>query len=424
MRHNYYTLSKLALLLGLLLFISCDSTTETTPNQAKQGITGSVKSEETNAVIPGVRIYLENQATPGVLADSTSSNTLGEFKFEGVRVGTYNIYCLKEGFDTDVSEVTVDTGKTVQVAIFMKPESQPQDRAYFHIRDARTLAPIEGAIVYQASSGWLDTSDASGNASYNGSYVGTLIFMISAPGYLDAYDTMKIESSAKLDTVSLIKFEDHLVASYRFSNNFVDSSGKGHDGTRHGCTFTTDRFGTATSALQCNGTTDYVSVPDAAELDFDKFTDFTICVWANTSASQSSGKDHPLVAKSEEVASVMTGYWVGFFNEIYVGARFGTTYGGLYTMDVNPNADGRWHLWSFVFIRNWGVRIYIDGELFEERQDGEGDLLGNINTAAQLLIGGTGSSAAAFKGKLDDVKIFNVALDENAVNTVYHEYGW
>ncbi len=52
------------------------------------------------------------------------------------------------------------------------------------------------------------------------------------------------------------------IASYSFSGNTLDNSGNGHDGTLHGATYTTDRFGTENSALSFDGVDDYVDLPN------------------------------------------------------------------------------------------------------------------------------------------------------------------
>ncbi len=83
---------------------------------------------------------------------------------------------------------------------------------------------------------------------------------------------------------------DGLAAYYPFSGNANDASGNGHNGSltnwpvtppnTNGPTFTQDRFGNPTSALQFDGTNDYVSIPDSSAWNFGT-NSFTVALWVN-----------------------------------------------------------------------------------------------------------------------------------------------
>src|SRR5437764_7580231 len=102
----------------------------------------------------------------------------------------------------------------------------------------------------------------------------------------------------------------------------------------------------------------------------------------------------------------------------------GTTYGEVSSQAYQLGGDSRWHFLCCVFLRSGSILTYQDGKLVNTQSDQNGYLSGNINTTAQLLIGGTGVSKNAYKGMIDDVKIYGVALDDDAILQVYHENGW
>ena len=41
-----------------------------------------------------------------------------------------------------------------------------------------------------------------------------------------------------------------------------------------------------------------------------------------------------------------------------------------------------------------------------------------------MLIGDSRFNARYFKGKIDDIRIFNRVLSENEIQALYHEGGW
>ena len=62
-------------------------------------------------------------------------------------------------------------------------------------------------------------------------------------------------------------FSDGLVAFYPFNRNANDESGTGNHGVVHGATLATDRFGSASSAYDFNGTTSYIQIQDSPSLN-------------------------------------------------------------------------------------------------------------------------------------------------------------
>ena len=64
-----------------------------------------------------------------------------------------------------------------------------------------------------------------------------------------------------------------LVAEYLFNNNYLDTSGKGENGTNFGTTFATDRKSQANSAIALNGIDQYVTIPLVMP------GEFTISAW-------------------------------------------------------------------------------------------------------------------------------------------------
>jgi len=70
-----------------------------------------------------------------------------------------------------------------------------------------------------------------------------------------------------------------LVASYNFNGNADDSSGKGHHGTLHNVTLTSNRLGHGSSAYSFNGTDAYIEIPDHKDFSVSTTGKLSIAVW-------------------------------------------------------------------------------------------------------------------------------------------------
>jgi len=73
-----------------------------------------------------------------------------------------------------------------------------------------------------------------------------------------------------------------LVAYYPFNGNANDMSGNANNGTVHGATLTTDRFGNPNSAYSFDGLSNYIEVPHTLQLNA---FPITINTWFITSSS-------------------------------------------------------------------------------------------------------------------------------------------
>lgn len=73
---------------------------------------------------------------------------------------------------------------------------------------------------------------------------------------------------------------DGLVAYYPFNGNADDESVNTNNGTVHGATLTTDRFGNANSAYSFDGLDDYIMISSSSSLDIRG--NLTISAWVQS----------------------------------------------------------------------------------------------------------------------------------------------
>lgn len=196
-------------------------------------------------------------------------------------------------------------------------------------------------------------------------------------------------------------------ASYPFNGNANDDSGKGNNGIVFEAALTTDQFGNANSAYIFDGVDDHIKVPNNSGLNFG-VDDFTVSLWFKTTATTTTGTGRDdLIAKGQPSVS---GYALSLKdNKI----RFSLgNFGGLNSSSALN--DGQWH--HVVGVRGSGsIELYIDGLLDVSSANNE-----SLNTSNDLLIGKHGvKNESYYDGILDDIIIYNVALDQTEILNLF-----
>jgi hypothetical protein len=197
-----------------------------------------------------------------------------------------------------------------------------------------------------------------------------------------------------------------LVAAYGFNEGsgttVTDASGNGNTGTISGATWvTTGKYG---GALQFNGTSARINVPDAASLHLT--TGMTLEAWVDPSTVNSSWRD--VIYKGND----------NFYLEATstnssrpdAGLIAGGTYGDAFgTAALPANA------WSYLTETYDGstLRLYVNGTQVASTAH-----TGAITTSTnQLQIGGDSIYGQNFAGMIDEVRIYNVALTAAQIQT-------
>lgn len=187
-----------------------------------------------------------------------------------------------------------------------------------------------------------------------------------------------------------------------------DRSNHGNEGTlQNGAMWST---GVAGGALVFDGVDDILDVPSSASVDVTG-AELSILFWANVDDSKAAGGDHVLVDKAwatNVMAEPFYQYGVefsangnksfDFFFAVGAGMRRGP-----YAM--KPPATGVWTHVAFTY-DGAKVKGYLDG--VEKLSVAAAGRIPSRPTALRLGI--DGASAQPYKGKLDDVRIYDRAL--------------
>ena len=171
---------------------------------------------------------------------------------------------------------------------------------------------------------------------------------------------------------------------------------------------TTSKIG---SALSFNGTSDYVDAGNPSSLQFGT-GDFSLSAWIKPSVDADVYK-RAIISTSGGTGYIFAYINAGGGNQLYVETYDGTfnPY-GYSTSVVTKNA------WNYVtLVRTGGLyKFYINGI----SSGTVVDTAGNIVNAANFTIGrATNPGGDYFPGSIDDVRIYNTALDQTAIDALY-----
>jgi hypothetical protein len=185
-----------------------------------------------------------------------------------------------------------------------------------------------------------------------------------------------------------------------------DASGNGNTGTVYGSSWTSGKF---SKALKFDGIDDYVKVPRSSSLVVKD--EATISAWLYPEVPGSDMYGGLIVGKNGEyeIARFADGTIQWKLANINPGFTWINTG---YVVDVNA--------WTHITIvyEKGNVRTYANG-VFVHGYVGEGDIIDTTPENNELSIGGSDSNTKQyFKGRIDDVRIYNTALSLSDIQSL------
>ncbi|WP_342304989.1 LamG-like jellyroll fold domain-containing protein [Methanolobus sp. ZRKC5] len=200
-------------------------------------------------------------------------------------------------------------------------------------------------------------------------------------------------------TIASAVSESGLVAYYPFDGDTRDYSGNGNDGTNNGATFVSGMSG---NALDFDGMADYVSAP--ININSDVMPQVTMTLWVKSD--------------SDSRGTVISHDNGGYDRTIDIDARGGglgwsafSGSGGV--LGYQSVITDKWTFLAVVYDQDAGtVKFYVDGTMYEEE--------GSLGTGWNAInIGSNPSYGANFDGIIDEVRIYNYALTQSEINSIY-----
>jgi len=227
-------------------------------------------------------------------------------------------------------------------------------------------------------------------------------------------------------STGLANLTDGLVAYYLFDGNANDLSGNANHGVVYGAQLTVDRFGRADHAYLFDGLDDTIEAPHSASLDITG--PITVSCWVK--AHDTYWRSGLVIKAPDYDPSV--GYHL---RTVYDKAHFGLYYsagsthkGGGAASDTLVN-DNVWHLVTGTY-NGSEIRMYVDGQLETLTPYS----IGYESNMAALQIGHyyypysdlwgpghEGRNNVTLNGAIDEVRIYNRALDQSEITELYNE---
>jgi hypothetical protein len=198
-----------------------------------------------------------------------------------------------------------------------------------------------------------------------------------------------------------------LVAYYPFNGNADDESGNELNGTVNGATLTTDRFNSQNSAYMFNGNNNDITVPHDALLNISD--QISVIAWIYPV----SQKTQVIVRKSANInPSAPYGLSLSATGDIIFSA---SPNGPLSQVRLSGYSLNSWSFVAGTYDGN-AMKLYVDGKLVRSTA-----ITGALNINSGPLLIGTRLNLPAdtFHGKLDGIRIYNRALTDNEIASLY-----
>ena len=221
---------------------------------------------------------------------------------------------------------------------------------------------------------------------------------------------------------------DGLVAEWLFSANMNDTSGNGNNGTAHGTTFTTDRFGRSNSACSFDGLSDYIATSYSGILGDSART---VSLWLTTATG---GRPMYALSYGGYAGERGNSFRCGLNNsQSMTGVDADVSNGDVLYSASTSDSSTHHYVYMVPDMANPSladVRVYMDGKLLTAAYHTNGlawDQQTFINTVElqKVYLGDyydtQNSLHFYFSGTIDDVRIYNRALSEDEVQALYHE---
>ncbi len=213
-----------------------------------------------------------------------------------------------------------------------------------------------------------------------------------------------------------------LIGEWLFTGNANDTTTGGNNGTVvAAAALASDRFASANSAYSFNGAAGYVYATSPLSLNSGHENDpFTFSVWFMWLGASTSSGSPVLMALGNPPSSP----GIDPAMSLSVDGKVNISHNGYSYVASRPVSQQWWHHLAFTFSGSL-ARAYVDGTLVDSKSFTNG-------TGGELLSGptvffGAGASYSTnpvFNGVLDDGRIYNRALSDAEIGSLFHERGW
>ena len=294
--------------------------------------------------------------------------------------------------------------------------------AHLELQSNNGLATNQWYLVSMVSTGNLVTLYINGNEdkseavivkqvdSYQTVEIGLEDRFSGGLNYLDGIiDEVRIYNRALTETEiqALYSLESGLVAHYPFNGDADDESGNGLNGTVSEATLATDRSGNTNRAYNFDGDNDMIAVSDHSLLDITSQISLSAWIYPTETKTQVIIRKSPNITPPPPYGLALSATGDTIFNLSPTGVFTQLRKTGY---ELNK--------WSFIVGTYDGttMKLYVNGNL-EETLSTSGSL--NQNDDPLLIGTRLRLPADTFKGKLDNIRIYNRVLSADEIRALY-----
>ena len=350
-------------------------------------------------------VYRENPGSTTFVQVGTTSGTTTTYSDTGLAAGStysYEVEATDSAGNSPFSNVATATTQAAQ------PPTAPTNLTATAVSSSQinlgwtastANVGITGYLVYRenpGSSTFVQVGTTSGITTYSD----TGLAASSTYSYeVQATDSAGNSPFSNVATATTAATNPGLVAAYAFNEGtgttVYDSSGNGNNGTITNATWTTSgKYG---DALVFNGTNALVTIPDAASLHLT--TGMTLEAWVNPSTITSAWTD--VVYKGNDNYYLEAATPTSKFPA--AGATVGTS--DVATYGTAALATSTWAFLTETY-NGSTLSLYVNGTLVSSLAEA-----GSLTTSTNpLQIGGDSIYSQYFKGTIDEVRVYKVAL--------------
>ncbi|MBF0431720.1 MAG: hypothetical protein HQK83_10605 [Fibrobacteria bacterium] len=220
----------------------------------------------------------------------------------------------------------------------------------------------------------------------------------------------------------------NLVAFYPFNGNADDESDNSNDGNVRGADLIEDRFGNENKAYEFDGNADYINLGDDNSLVPNSIS---LSIWIKPLSYPEGNSFAEIIRKHESYALTLSGNGNPLYpSAMTVGIAAPTQ--GNFSVHLIPFSVLPLNEWTNIIMTKDEslMKVYVNGEQYGTDTACTGDIY--IEDRNSTLLGTWGYSDRAsvnrqyrdYHGALDDLRIYDYALNEAQIKLLYREGGW
>ena len=209
-----------------------------------------------------------------------------------------------------------------------------------------------------------------------------------------------------------------LVAYYPFNGNANDLSGNGYNGTNNGATLTTDRFGNSNNAYNFDGVSNNIKInyPIFSQTPCDG--DWTISFWFKLGAPLNSLNKFVIFSNVGDIGQQQINPFGGWNGS---DPLFGYWWKKTKISTIQTSFDNNlWYHFIYIYNHNTNsIKVFVNGVNNSGISQDLTNQAGSANTLAHWYVGSTAYPDGFFKGKADDIGMWNRALTQDEIISLY-----